>query len=149
MRHALLAFAALLALPSAANACSCMDTDDPGQLHEFASEAAKDAIALVEVEAVRDYDPGSGTGEEVRLVRTLAGSSAKGFRIERRPFASSASCDDLLRAGQRAVVILYPATSAAGKEPRFRISGLCTNVLLKKPAFRDSVASQIGIGERG
>jgi hypothetical protein len=149
MRHALLAFAALLGLPSAANACSCMDTDDPGQLHQFASEAAEDAVALVEVEAVGDYDPGSGTGEEVRLVRTLAGSSPKGFRIERRQFASSASCDDLLRAGQRAVVILYSATSAPVKETGFRISGLCTNLLLNKPAFRDAVASQIGIGERG
>jgi hypothetical protein len=126
-----------------------MTTDDPVQLHEFAEDAAKDAIALVEIEAVQGYDPARGAGEEVRVVRTLAGSSLKRFRVERRPFASGASCDDLMQTGRRAVIILYPAREVTSQEPTLRVSGLCTNLLLDKPVFREAVVRRIGVGERG
>ena len=146
MRHAVIALAALVALPSAALACSCMDTDDPVQLRELAMDAPRGAVALVEVEAITGYDPTKHLGETVRLTRTFAGKAPQSFEITRRDFASGASCDDILQPGQKRIVLLFPVTGSAS----YRISGLCTNLLLEKPVFRDAVAAQIGgAGERG
>ena len=146
MRAAYLTLAALLVLPSAALACSCMDTDDPAQLRELADDAPRGAVALAEVEAITAYDPMNSTGETVRVTRTFAGEVPSNFQIERRQFASGASCDDILQPGQKRVVLLFPVEGSA----RFRMSSLCTNLLLEKAAFRDAVAARIGqAGERG
>ena len=45
---------------------------------------------------------------------------------------SSASCDDLLQAGQKKVLILYPAAGTASQGAVYRVSNLCTNLLLEK-----------------
>ncbi len=147
-----IAAAAFLSIPTAALACSCLATDDPQQLTSFAADAAKGAIALVEVETLLAYQDSKGAGDRMRVVRTLAGEAQAEFRVERGKFASGASCDLLLDRGQRAVVILYPATPASSGSPVYRISGLCTGVLLDKPVFRDAVSRRIGgarPGERG
>jgi len=141
MRNGMLLVAmAAVAAEGVAYACSCMATDDPAQLREFAGEAANGAIALVETEALTAFD---GRGERMVVRRTLAGSAPAEFQVQRGPMPSSASCDDLYQVGQRKVIILYPATTA-GPIPTYRTSGLCTNMLLDKPVFRDAVARQIG-----
>ena len=134
---------AMLAVPTTALACSCMNTDDPQQLSAFAADAAKNAVALIEAETLVTYEASGRTGESMRVVRTLAGNAAPTFRVERGHLPSSASCDILYEKGQRAVMILYPATDATGGKV-YRTSGLCTDLLLAKPAFRDEVARHIG-----
>ena len=152
MKYWIAAAAAALALPTAALACSCLATDDPAELRRLAPDAAKSAIALVEAETTLAFHESSGAGDRMRVVRTLAGSAAPEFRVERGPMPSSASCDLLFDRGQRSIVILYPATRPMGGETVYRISGLCTDHLLAKPEFRDAVAAAIGgqrSGERG
>ena len=153
MRYSVLAVAAALAIETAALACSCLATDDPAQLRELAADAAENAIALVEAEALTSYQA-TGTGERMRVQRTIAGRAPAEFLIERRGIPSSASCDVLYETGQRTVVILYPSDTTAGALPVYRTSGLCTVHLLDKPVFRDAVAAGIGPapangGERG
>ena len=152
MKHPLLlALFAAIAAEGVAYACSCMTTDDPAELRQFAGEAAKDAVALVEAEAMTAFEPGQG--ERMAVRQTLAGSAPAEFQVERGPSPSSASCDDLYPAGERRVMILYPVEATAGELPIYRTSGLCTNLLLSKPIFRDSVRTQIDGpmtgGERG
>lgn len=148
----LLAALAITTAEGVAFACSCMSTDDPAQLREFAGEAANGAVALVDAETLTAFQHG-GRGERMAVRRTLAGSAPSEFEVERGPMPSSASCDDLYQAGQRKIVILYPASTAAGAIPIYRTSGLCTNLLLDKPAFREAVVGHIGKaarpGERG
>ena len=151
MRLGLYAAAALLALESAALACSCINTDDPVELKRFAAQAAEDAVALVEVEALTSYE-GTGTGEQMKVIRTLAGSAPGQFRIERRGIPGSASCDVLYREGERAVVILYSSSEAGDGLATYRTSGLCMVHMLDKPIFLDTVRDRIGTpaqGDRG
>lgn len=136
--------AALLAVPTAALACSCMNTDDPEQLRTFAVDAAKGAIALVEVETTLAFENSAGAGDRMRVVRRLAGSVQGEFRVKRGAFPSGASCDQLFEKGQRAIVILYQGEESARDGPVYRISGLCTGLMLEKPLFRDEVARHIG-----
>ena len=143
---------AILSVPTAALACSCLATDDPEQLRSFAADAAKDAVALVEVETLVSYQESNGAGDRMRVVHTLAGSAQPEFKVQRGEFPSGASCDLLFDRGQRAVVILYPAATPSDSEPIYRISGLCTGVLMDEPIFRDAVSRGIGrsrLGERG
>ena len=154
MRYLTLAAAAILSLETAAIACSCINTDDPVELRRLAGETAKDAVALVEVEVVRPYDRTTGEGETMRVVRVLAGNAPASFRVPRTHPPSSASCDIDYRARQRDEVILYPATgSAPSSPPAFRTSGLCSDHLLDKPEFRNTLIMQLqarsGRGERG
>lgn len=148
-----LALAALLVAETAAIACSCMDSDDPAELRKLAGEVATNAIAMVEVETTATWDESKGAGDRMRVIRTLVGNGvAPSFRVARRPFASSASCDLLFEKGQRDIVLLFAAESASAG-PSYRISGLCTAHLLDKPVFRDEVArlmtERLGRGERG
>lgn len=145
MTKLILAFAALLAAPTAALACSCLNTDDPAELQQFALDVAQGAVALVEIETIRGYDHALGSGEEAQIIRTLAGSAEGRFTIERGKFPDEASCDDLLQPTQKKLLILYPSSKAGV----YRVSDLCTNLLLEKPVFRDAVAASIGKGERG
>ena len=149
------AAAALLSVPTAALACSCLATDDPVELRRLAPEAARNAIALVEVETLVPFGESNGAGDRMRVVRTLAGSAASEFRVLRGRFPSSASCDLLFERGQRGTVILYPVATAGADAslPTYRISGLCTGHLLEQPVFRDEMIRLIGggvtSGERG
>ena len=149
------AAAALLSVPTAALACSCLATTDPAELRNLAPESARNAIALVEVETLVPFHESDGAGDRMRVVRTLAGAAAAEFRVERGHLPSSASCDLLFERGQRGTLILYPAAPpvARGSIPTYRISGLCTDHLLDQPAFRDEIIRLIGHrstpGERG
>lgn len=147
------AAATLIAAETAAIACSCINSDDPAELREFAADAATDAVAVVEVETLVTWEQSGGAGDRMRVVSALAGAAPKEFRVERGEFPSSASCDLLFRQGERDVVILYPAEQAAGSDPTYRISGLCYAHLLDKPVFRDEVvrlmAERAAAGERG
>ena len=147
------AAAALVSLEAAAIACSCIATDDPAELRKLAVETAKSAVALVEVETVVPFHESSGAGDRMRVLRTLAGRAPGEFRVERGPFPSSASCDHLFDKGQRSTVILYPSAQARGAIPTYRISSLCTGLLLDRPVFRDELARRIRAatvpGERG
>ena len=156
MRFTLLLAAGLLSLESAAIACSCLNTDDPAELQRIAANSAEQAVAVVEAEALSAYQ--SGTGEQMRVLRTIAGTAPVRFTIERGPSPSSASCDILYSVGQRDTVILYPAerpSAGSGALPVYRTSGLCTQHLLDKPVFRraliDAIRAPAGgyTGERG
>lgn len=148
-----LAAAALISAETAAIACSCMNTDDPAQLREFAADVVRGAVAMVEVETVLSYEESKGAGDRMRVLRTLAGDAAGEFTVHRRTFPSGASCDLLFERGQRGIVLLYPVSEPAGGRPAYRISGLCTAHLLDKPLFRTEVkklmAAARGRAERG
>ena len=150
MRHFLLAAAALVGVEAAALACSCLATDDPAELRRFAADAAQNAIAVVEAQALTSFEA-SRNGEKMRVTRILAGNAPLHFTIHRERFASSASCDMLYKAGDRAVMILYPAGSSAAAPATYRTSGLCTVHLLDKPVFLETLVKAIGAraGERG
>ena len=81
MKHLFFGLLALAA-PVAAIACTCMDTDDPAELRSLAPDAARNAIALVEVAAVTSYEQ-TPAGEEMKLVRLYAGTAPAKFRIAR------------------------------------------------------------------
>jgi len=154
MKYWLLAAATLIAAETAAIACSCLNTDDPVELKALAVDAAKDAVAMVEVETVVPFAESNGAGDRMRVVQPLAGSAVPAeFRVARSGFPSSASCDLLLAKGQRDVVLLYAAPGQSGAGPVYRVSGLCTAHLLDKPLFREEVARHLaplpGLGERG
>lgn len=153
MRFWPIAAAALVALETAAIACSCLATTDPVQLKSLATDAAEGAVALVEVETVVTYAQSNGAGDRMRVVRTLAGSAPEEFRVERGHMPSSASCDLLFEKGERDIVILYPAQAVPSNGKAYRISSLCTAHMLDQPAFRDEVERLIeartGSGERG
>jgi hypothetical protein len=148
-----IAAAALVSLEAAAIACSCVATDDPAQLRTMAAETAKDAVALVEVETIVPFHESKGAGDQMRVLRTIAGRASGEFRVERGPFPSSASCDQLFDKGQRSMVVFYPAIRAGGEAPIYRISSLCTGLLLDRPLFRDEIVRRIRAaslpGERG
>lgn len=144
--------AGLLAMETAAIACSCLNTDDPVELARLGAEAAQDAVAVVEAEALTSFEQ-TRAGERMRVVRTLAGAAPGTFIVERGPHPGSASCDVLYKVGERVLVILYPSPGPTSGPPTFRTSGLCTVHLLDKPAFRDSLIRAMGgqshSGERG
>ena len=152
MRFWPIAAAALVAIETAALACSCLATTDPAELKRLAPDAAKNALALVEVETLIPFHESQGAGDRMRIVRTLAGSASGEFVVERGHLPSSASCDLLFDRGQGGVVILYPASGQA-PGPKYRISGLCTDHLLDQPVFRNEVQRLIDGGatvvERG
>jgi hypothetical protein len=126
-----------------------MNTDDPAQLREFAADAARGAVAMIEAKSIRAYDAANPAAEEMRMTRLLAGTAPTVFRVERGQMPSSASCDDLFEPGQSKFVLLYPTQTAAEGARVYRVSSLCTNLLLTKPVFRDAVRAELARGERG
>ena len=153
MKHIFLAAAAVIGVEAAAVACSCIATDDPVELRRFAADAAQNAVAVVEAEALTSFEA-ARTGEQMRITRMIAGTAPVHFNIQRQGFPSSASCDVLYKAGERAVMILYPATVPATGTPTFQTSGLCTVHMLQKPVFLEALIKSVGpaappAGERG
>jgi hypothetical protein len=127
MRKFLYGMMLVAAAEGAALACSCIAPGTPEQSRGLARDAVRNAIAIVEVEVVSGYRPGS-IGEEVRVRRLLWGRAPNSFGIERRAIPSSAACDLLLTTGQRKVLILYPA--ATGRHRRFVIQNSCSDFLV-------------------
>ena len=123
MRRLLLALALTVTAEAAALACSCIAPGTPEESRPFAREAAQGIVAIVEAEAVTEYRPGSA-GEQVRVHRTLFGEAPATLRIERGPFASSASCDLLLTRGERKVLVL-----SRGSVGAYQMQSLCSDFL--------------------
>ncbi len=94
----------------------------------MAREIARDVVAIVEVDVLSEYRP-HGPGELVRLRRTLFGQAPRTFRIRRGPDASDASCDLLLRKGQRKVLILSKPAGNSFTGRRYAIQSLCSDFL--------------------
>jgi hypothetical protein len=134
MRKFLIGMALLAAAETAALACSCIAPGTPGESRPLAREALKDAVAIVEGEALSEYRPGRA-GERVRVRRVLWGKAPKEFAVERGAFDSSASCALLLERGKRKILILHPARSAARAGGRFRIQSLCSDFLVSERGF--------------
>ena len=130
MRKLLLGLSLILGLEAAALACSCVAPESPQASRGIAREVVRNAVAIVEVDVLSDYRAGrGGAGEAVRLRRTLFGSAPKTFRIQRGPSASDASCDLLLRKGQRKVLILSKPVGNRFTGRRFQIQSLCSDYL--------------------
>ena len=126
MRKLLIALALTACAESAVMACSCIAPGPPEESRSFAREVTPGLVAIVEAEALTEYRPG-GAGERVRVRRTLYGKAPRTLRIERREFASSASCDLLLERGQRTVLVLRRGTGGA-----YRMQGLCDDFLTSR-----------------
>ena len=129
MRRLLVACILLVAAETAALACSCLAPPSPWspQARTFAREAVRNAVAIVEVEALSGYDLRRSRGERVRLLRARFGRAPETFEIERSEFTS---CDVVLEAGNRRTIILYPAESSTRLRPRYRIQGACSDYLV-------------------
>lgn len=123
MRKIVLSLALLAGAESAALACSCIAPSPPEESRADARQAVQGIVAIVEAEAITEYRPG-GPGEQVRVHRILFGEAPQTLRIERREFASSASCDLLLNRGERKVLILRRGEGVA-----YRMQGLCSDYL--------------------
>ena len=134
MRRFLIGLAAIAAAESVALACSCIAPGTPEESRTLAREETRRALAIVEADVLSEYRQG-GAGEQVRVRRTLWGRAPSSFRIDRREFASSASCDLLLQRGQRKVLILYPAEDRRHVGRRFRIQSLCSDFLTSNRGF--------------
>ena len=134
MRKLLSGLLLILAAESAALACSCIAPPGPEESRRFARDAVRHAVAIVEVDVLSEYRPG-GLGEQVRLRRLLWGSAPRDFRIARGGFASSASCDLLLRRGRRKMLILYPPAGDRRRGPHFAIQSLCSDFLLSERGY--------------
>ena len=131
MRHWFFAALLVAAAESAALACSCIAPGTPEESRDLAREVVRKAVAIAEVEVLSEYRP-DGEGERVRVVRTLWGEAPSEFRLARPDFASSASCDLLLEAGQRKILILSPAEGG-----RFAMQSLCSDFLVSDRGFLD------------
>ncbi len=134
MRKFLIGLALVAAAETAALACSCIAPGTPEESRSVARETLRGAVAIVEADVLSEYRPG-GAGEQVRVRRLLWGRAPRDLRIERRDFASSASCDLLLSRGQRRFLILYPAENRRYAGRRFRIQSLCSDFLVSDRGF--------------
>jgi hypothetical protein len=121
----------IAAVETAALACSCIAPGTPEDSRIFAREAVRNAVAIVEVEALTEYSPG-GDGELVQVDRVLWGEAPRQLRLARSGFASSASCDLLLARGQRKVLILSRAEGG-----RYAMQSLCSDFLVGDRGFLD------------
>lgn len=143
MYRILLPLLIFFAAEGAALACSCIRPPaDPAQQRVHARDAARGALALVEVELVAPFDERLGRGERLRVRRTLAGRAPPVFEVERQNRPSSAACDVEFQRGNRTWLILY-APRMRGRIVRYRISSTCTGYMLAGAAFRAELAARI------
>ncbi|TFI59386.1 hypothetical protein E2493_04090 [Sphingomonas parva] len=141
MRKAIAGLLLILAAEGTALACSCLRPGTPEQSRSHAREAVKRAVAIVQAEVLSEYRPG-GPGERVRVDKVLWGESPAELRIARGEFASGASCDLLLGAGQRKVLILYdPGDAPHRLDDRrapagsYAIQSSCSDYLVSEDEF--------------
>jgi len=134
LRKLLLGLCLILGLEAGALACSCVVPGSPEQSRAMARQAIGNAVAIVEVDVLSEYRTG-GPGEMVRLRRILFGKAPKTFHIRRGPFESEASCDLLLRKGQRKVLILSRPTGDRVRGQRFQIQSLCSDYLTRDRGY--------------
>jgi hypothetical protein len=145
MRKLLIVLALTAGIESGALACSCIAPGPPEESRPFAREVAQGLVAIVEAEALTEFR--GSAGEQVRVRRTLYGKAPRTLRIERAPYASSASCDLLLARGQRKVLMLR-----RGKEGAYRMQGLCDDFLTSErhlPMMIEEARRSSGMPRRG
>jgi len=152
MRH-LLAFAAvalIAAAETAAIACTCIALPtEAAERRRLAADVADGAVALVEVELDRPYDPATGAGERLRVVNTLAGQAPAAVAVERDGPPDTERCDLQFRAGERVIVMLYPARAPAAGEARFRLADRCLTQLVGDATFRSELVAAMAAPARG
>jgi hypothetical protein len=144
MRKLLSGLLLIAAAEGAALACSCIAPGSPEESRPFARQAVQRAVAIVEADVLSEYRP-SGLGEQVRVRQVLWGEAPREFRIARREFASSASCDLLLTRGERKILILYSpedsrlnfdgSQDARDWDGQFAIQNLCSDFLLSDRGY--------------
>jgi hypothetical protein len=145
MRFMLLAFCLLAGLETAASACSCRGKPrDEASRQLLAESIAKESIALVEVELVSPYDPRTGRGERLRVLRVLAGRAGPIVEVERHRRPQSAACDMVFHAGYKEVIALQPALHPDKGRRLRRVGSSCTALLLSDPGTRQAVIAAMG-----
>lgn len=145
MRHFLAAALLLIAVESVALACSCVPAPHSAeQRRELLRGISRGAVALVEAELIAPYR-GEGRGERLRVRRTLAGRAPATFQVDRDGPPSSAGCDIEFDQGGRGLLLLYPARQPGNARNRvYRISSLCTSILLGNAAFQAALIREWG-----
>lgn len=148
MSRSLIGLLLLVAAEGAAIACSCVPPPrNPVQARQLAHSLARGAIAVADVELVTPYDAASGRGERLRVRRMMAGRSIATFEVERQGAPSSASCDLEFQPGRRTLILLFPPERRRRSGiARYRISSLCTNLLLANPTVRATVVALVRRG---
>ena len=135
----LLAFLLLIGAEASARACSCMSPSDLGP-RQWARNAVKGAVAIVEVDVIAGYGESWRASERVRVRRRLAGSVASEFEVFREHPPQGAACDLELFPGDRRLLILYPAHSQRPRLwgwwwPRYRIQSLCYEAFMRNGRY--------------
>ena len=128
MRKLMLGLAFAVAVEAAALACSCAYPSDVGEARIHARDALRRATAVVEADVLTSYDSRRQRGEQVRVRRVLFGRAPRSFDVARAGRPSSAACELELGAGERRILILYPATGKL--KGRFGVHSLCSEPLL-------------------
>jgi hypothetical protein len=148
----MIACAMLMSAEAAALACSCATLPrDPAVRRSFVREAARDAIALVEVERIADADPERHLEQRLRVRRVLAGRAPRTFdvewrrsKIERGEDLLSLGCGMDWSIGDRTrFTLLYAPEQPRGIGPRFRISSACHSYFLDDRRFRTAVMREV------
>lgn len=145
IRRGAVAALILAGTETAAVACSCPRPLNDAEERASAEEISKGAVALVEVEVISPFGPRRGSGELMRVHRTLAGSAAPMFRLLRQRQPNSALCDNLYSPGSRAFVVLYPAASDGIVGDQLYVEGgVCTSALMRSlPILRQALVEAI------
>ena len=128
MRNLVLALALAVAAEAAALACSCAFPSDLSEARMHARGTVRRATAIVEADVLTSYDARRQRGEQVRVRRVLFGRAPRSFEVARGGQPSSAACELELNAGERRILILYPATGKL--KGRYGVHSLCSDALL-------------------
>lgn len=152
MRRAMIACAMLIGAEATALACSCAQLPrDATARRSLVREAARDAIALVEVERIADADPENHLEQRLRVRRVLAGRAPRAFYVERLEVKIERG-EDLLAMGcgmdwsigdRRRFTLLYAPQRPLSAVPRFRISSACHSYFLDDRRFRIAVMREV------
>jgi hypothetical protein len=145
MWRLIVAVLAMLGAERAAIACSCVPPSGEAEERALAEQLAQGAVAYVEVDVLSSYDAGRRIGEHVRVRRTLAGWAPKTFRLSHTAQPFSGSCEQFLKAGSRALLVLYPVAEQ-GPRPQsiYTAGGVCTSALTRSfPVLRDTLVAAI------
>lgn len=96
----------------------------------MAREVLRDAAAIVDADVLSAYDERTGSGERIRVRRLLWGRAPAALTLARDGYPQSAACGIAFRAGERRIMILYPAGPRA-RGAGLRPHGLCTDYLTR------------------
>jgi hypothetical protein len=133
MRNWIIAAALIAAIEGVALACSCIAPGTPEETRGMARETVRQAVAIVDVQVLSDYDERMRQGERVQVRRTLFGRAPASFRVYRRGAPNSAACELELNKGERRVLILYRPKRASWLASDYAVHNLCSDYLVRQP----------------